>query len=373
MKEKILALWKRYGTLLVVLRFMVPLALYISFLTHYSAVQLDELNWRISEMGMIIFSTLVNSVPMWSGMQATRSRGLLYDAAASILGAEIVLFVYYMQYQFMAGVLLVAIFLGGLAWMLTQGRKYLNNCDEWNYVPQNLMKDYTVSRWQQREECSLFPIGLRRYLVMASALLLLVPSLMVVGYYGMGETREVGQQHAVVAADQDNPLLDNLATIAKLREAQWVFLSGQEKIDVLQVVADMEAQHLGIEPVTVVNSCLKETVLGQYTHTGRQVEIDLKKHEEGIPLDCIETILHECRHAFQFDCVDTLDWTNPDVAEGLYYEQVRKWQEEFQTQQENQNEQSAWNQTSERDAGQYAAEGRAIYQMYIDVSVLPAR
>lgn len=92
------------------------------------------------------------------------------------------------------------------------------------------------------------------------------------------------------------------------------------------------------------------------------------------PAEYLNTLLHECRHAYQHDCVDSLDWNDPAVQTGIYYAQARKWRFEHANYISLSEGQDAYfSQTIESDARRYADEGVYVYQQYIDFSNLPAR
>ena len=142
----------------------------------------------------------------------------------------------------------------------------------------------------------------------------------------------------------------------------------------MQVIADIETNYMGINPVVVVNCHLENQTIGAYDHSERQVHIDLEKHNGYDSLEYVNTILHECRHAYQHDCVDSLDWDNSQVQSGIYFAQARTWRyEQNNYVSANENRDAYLNQMTEKDARYYADEGSQIYQQYIYLSNLPPR
>lgn len=151
-------------------------------------------------------------------------------------------------------------------------------------------------------------------------------------------------------------------------------MSDQEKINALQIIADIETHYLGIEPFVVVNAHLGYRTAGTYDPAERTARIDFEKHEGDSPIEYVNTILHECRHAYQHDCIDSLDWSNPDIQNGIYYAPVRAWRYEHANYISLVEDHEAYySQSIEVDARQYAQDGIYVYQQYIDFGSLPAR
>lgn len=96
-------------------------------------------------------------------------------------------------------------------------------------------------------------------------------------------------------------LKNNLDTIEKIREnARWMPLTTKEKLQVLQTIADCEANSFGMDsPITVVIDDLSRGTLGAYDDSQRKVIID-RHHLENSNADLVlRTCLHECYHAWQ--------------------------------------------------------------------------
>ena len=100
----------------------------------------------------------------------------------------------------------------------------------------------------------------------------------------------------------------------------------------------------------------------------------MSKHSDDESIEAIITILHECRHAFQHDCVDSLDWEDQATQTGIYYAQARQWRyEQAHYISISESMDGYYDQEVEKDAKQYADEGIGTYWQYISLSDLPAR
>lgn len=357
------------------LRLLIPVLLLNILLSRgVHAVYIAALDAEIPLAAMRCIILGVHVMAAWFGLRAQRSHGWLYDTAACFLATEIVLFIYFMQDQFAAALLLVLVFCAGLVWLCTCGRRQLSSSCRRGEIPQVLMDDIIMSCEERRRPYTVFSVALRRYLTVVSAILLLAPSLFMVYHHRTGGVMHTGREHALLADTQDNQLPANLATIGLLEDSRWALLSRQEKINVLQVIADIETHHLNIAPVSVIDCHLENRVIGAYDHAGREAQIDMAKHEGDDPLEYVNTILHECRHAYQHDCIDSLDWADPQVQTGLYYAQARRWQYEHANYVSSAEDHDAYyNQAIEQDARAYAEEGVYVYRQYIYLGSLPPR
>ena len=100
----------------------------------------------------------------------------------------------------------------------------------------------------------------------------------------------------------------------------------------------------------------------------------MDKHIGYESLEYVNTILHECRHAYQHDCVDSLDWSDTEVQTGIYFSEVRNWRYEHANYVSASEDRDVYyNQWIEKDARHYAEEGVYVYQQYIYLGNLPTR
>lgn len=356
------------------LRILIP-AIMLNILTFaVHSVYISEIQFEISSIAMRCITLGTHMIAMWYGMKTEISRGWLYEITLCFLATELVLFIYFMQYQFMVAVLLITLWVIGCIWMFTYGRRRLRNAYRRGYISQAIMDDIIVSRKEKRKPYTVFSVALRRYLITSSAVLLVVPSFMMVYNYGIDGTKQIATEHAVIDNAYENQLIANLSSIWLLEDTNWTQLNNQQKVDALQVIADIETNYMGIAPVIVVNCNLENRTIGAYDHSKRRVQIDLEKHTGYDPLEYVNTVLHECRHAYQHDCVESLDWNDSQVQNGVYFAQARTWRyEQNNYVSASENRDLYYNQLTEKDARYYAEEGSQVYQQYIYLSNLPPR
>ena len=362
------------GALLPLFRVLIPVIMLNIMIPGVHAVYIPELGIEISSVAMHCIVIGVHTIAAWAGMQSEGSRGWSYEIASCFLATEIVLFIYFMQYQFAIALLLVIIYSAGLVWISTYGRRRLMYSYRRGHIPQTLMDDIIASSREKRRPYTVFSVALRRFMMIVPAVLLIAASIVMIYNHGLDGTKHTGKNHAIIADSQENQLIANLSTLQLLEDSSWELLSDQEKVDVLQVIADIETHYMKIVPVTVVNCHLENRTIGVYDHSQRQAQIDLDKHIGYESLEYVNTILHECRHAYQHDCVDSLDWSDTEVQTGIYFSEVRNWRYEHANYVSASEDRDVYyNQWIEKDARHYAEEDVYVYQQYIYLGNLPTR
>lgn len=353
--------------LLSVLRVAIPALLLLLFWRKAQGIYIQPLHLEIPASTMWVLCGVCHAVSIFYGRSARGRMGLGYELCCCVMATELWLFLYYLQYQPLGATLLLGIYAFGWAALERQGRG-------WQRLLNDGGRRHAARSSDPSSPAAFLALAKRRYAVMAAAGLLLVPSILTVSYYGLEGVQHRGKVHAPVSVAGENQMLANLSTIQLLNDASWREMGIQEKLDTLQVVADIETRYLQIEPVSVVSVHLENHTLGSYDNESRTVKIDFDHHAENDAMECLNTLLHECRHAFQHDCVQSLDWSNEQVLTGSYYAQARLWRQNFASYTPSSHDYAGYQQQAiEMDARAYADEVEDIYQYYCYLSKLPVR
>lgn len=352
-----------YGYLLSFFRVFLPILSLFLLQPYFGRIYIAPLYRILSPTTIAILLHLVHLLAIGFSDPRNHWRGWRYVLSVALLPTEISLFCFFAQHHFnIAVALFVAWLLGAIGVFIF--RKPLA---KWFVRRKYLLKDFALDLIVTTDNTHYgkdFPrISLRRYLAIAASVLMLVPSILVCCKYGLASVGHV--QPMVTAAELNNADEDH--TFKRLFADDWATISDDEKLEALQFVADIEAQWLGIKPVYVVPAKLDEITLGQHPRKSRFVVIDLEKESHLDVLTCINTILHECRHIYQDDCVQELDWSDPAVLTGVYYENARQWREDYAIRPPKGEEHfdEYYYQTIEVDAREYAQKRMAFYLHYM--------
>lgn len=157
----------------------------------------------------------------------------------------------------------------------------------------------------------------------------------------------------------------NMASVPKCSDEEWIKMNSEEKLEFLREIVSHETAYMCIPEILVCMETLnrdgERLVLGKYDVKRNEILIDAGYLLKATYLACLETILHECRHAMQHHVVDyLLDWKDEIVQTHIFFEQARQWKESFKSDDDDRIEAYYWDST-EVDARAYAEDRMFIY------------
>ena len=160
----------------------------------------------------------------------------------------------------------------------------------------------------------------------------------------------------------------NMEYLKMWEDERLAKLTDKEKIELFQKFADLECTYLGIEPVHVEKEVfLNKNKRGSYNPEERILSISdqLLKVSSA---NAMETLLHECHHAYAWDLVLHLE-RNKELANSdfLLYRDVLEWRMGFERYVNGEEDYDAyyWNPV-EIAARRHAKERSGIYLAFID-------
>lgn len=93
----------------------------------------------------------------------------------------------------------------------------------------------------------------------------------------------------------------NIDILAGLRRENWEKLSLQQRLDIMQTVANIEAQHLnipfGVKVITLEN--MPEDLFAAYSNEKKRIIINMDSLGFDPPIFVLESVCHEMRHCYQ--------------------------------------------------------------------------
>lgn len=106
------------------------------------------------------------------------------------------------------------------------------------------------------------------------------------------------------SAESDS-LANHIETLCLLQAETWEGLSLEERLSVMQVVANIERKYLGIFDTLVVKTdVLNEDTVATYENTAKRITIDIGHLEDDSSEEVLNSVAHECYHAYQYALVD---------------------------------------------------------------------
>ena len=101
---------------------------------------------------------------------------------------------------------------------------------------------------------------------------------------------------------------ENIEKLTNINQEKWDTLSVQEKLDVCQIIANIEANYFGIEQELYVEMGeLGKDVNGHYESDSHKIVINTEHIMESPAAAVINTICHEAYHSYQFRLVELYD------------------------------------------------------------------
>lgn len=155
----------------------------------------------------------------------------------------------------------------------------------------------------------------------------------------------------------------NIDKLMQLQEDKWVSLSLDERLDILQTIADIERRYLGIpHELNVVYKDIEETdILGHYLDKTHTITVNTPHLTNDDPFDLLNTICHESYHAYQHRLVEMYNESSEKFKELRVYIDVKDYAEEFANYTSGSEDKLTYfTQTCEEDARDYASS--AVYE-----------
>ena len=157
----------------------------------------------------------------------------------------------------------------------------------------------------------------------------------------------------------------HIETLALLEEEPWRALSTQEKLDVLQTAANIEAYYLGLpHELNVIAGMLPESTLGSYNDRTHVITLNIDHLENDFAHEVLDSLCHEARHSYQRRLCDLYDSASESQKALLLFseEDIRAYKQEFSDYTSGKEDpQGYYSQRCETDAREYASACVADY------------
>ncbi len=167
-----------------------------------------------------------------------------------------------------------------------------------------------------------------------------------------------------VAEDKAEILEENLPVISKIDDDIWKKLSFEDRLDVLQTLANVDASQQGIShEINVCSEYLGSYTYGTYDYSTHTVTISSDVIEMDTATESVKTLCHEVRHAYQHDVANAFISLDKDYQQLLIFDDVRKYYENIEDYQtaEKDGFDEYENQTIEVDSREYSEQKASFY------------
>lgn len=174
---------------------------------------------------------------------------------------------------------------------------------------------------------------------------------------------------AAVEENKAEAIEKNMPVISKIDESIWKNLSPEDRIDVMQTLANVEKVQLGIShEVNVRADSLGLGTYGVYDHSKHEVTINMQILMDDDSTDAVSTLCHELRHAFQHDSADAFLSLGKEYQQLEIFDDMRAFYENFEDYQSASRDgfDEYESQTVEADSREYSEEQAAFYFWAVD-------
>lgn len=169
----------------------------------------------------------------------------------------------------------------------------------------------------------------------------------------------LSDKSAVSGNDSGETIEKNIETIVLLQQNEWEQLDKAERLSVMQSVANIEANFLGLpHELHVQVENLSGGTLGTYTDSSHAITIDNEHIMNADSFEVLRTVLHESFHGYSHRLVDLYQLADEDLRNLKGLQSAKVYDEEFNSYTDpNLDYEEYYDMKSEEDARSYAENG----------------
>lgn len=165
--------------------------------------------------------------------------------------------------------------------------------------------------------------------IIVSCLALLIVPVGINAIFGnsmfMKRVSAVGPERA-----EEYTISNNIENVVKFEESKWNDLSSKEKIDALQVIANIEMRYLGLpHELNVIARKLEESTIASYNDDEHIIMVNIDYLDGSSAEEMLDSLCHEAYHAYQHRLVDVYDDIDYEYKNLLTFSNVSIYKQEF--------------------------------------------
>lgn len=186
--------------------------------------------------------------------------------------------------------------------------------------------------------------------------------------YGLDDSLIWNSVNASNPADSaDWTISNNIEIVGNLREDVWKELSASEKVDTLQVIANIERKYLGLpNELNVKVSLCTEHTLASYDDSTHTITLNIEFFDDQTAHEMLDSICHECFHSYQHRLCELYGDTDQHYADLLLFADIPSYVAEFTDYTDGDDDSLGYySQLCEVRARQYAQQ--AVWEYYMKI------
>ncbi len=207
-----------------------------------------------------------------------------------------------------------------------------------------------------------------RYIMCFSAVIVIVVSMLGL-LFGWASKSEITQPvEDLNIGNYEECLENNIDELAKLDEPVWETLNTDEKIEVIQTLAEVEKSYLGLAVKLKISVEPAQTTerMGYYLKSGEKIVISKHSIENNSSWVIVNTLCHEIYHAYEDKLIDLYIKAEPSEKKLDIFSDARNYYREYKNYISPEDNYSGYyNQATEADAREHAKQATINYYRYI--------
>lgn len=161
-------------------------------------------------------------------------------------------------------------------------------------------------------------------------LVLAVSITVFVFYLVLGGSLVSSSAQAISPETESVTMEDHMETLCLLEEERWALLDPEEKLTVLQTVANIEVSRLGLSHELNLRAApLGELLLGQYVDDTHEIMLNVELLTTATAHAALEVVAHEAHHAYEWRLIDLYESCDAEKQKLMIFDDARQYQVEF--------------------------------------------
>jgi len=199
---------------------------------------------------------------------------------------------------------------------------------------------------------------------LAIGMLVIILSLGLGGLFDNGILHVSDVKATVGTESEEQTIENNIETVKLLQQEEWEKLSTDEKMNVIQCVANIESRYLGLpQELNVEGAILGTNTLACYIEEMHMIQINIDHLETAPAHEILNSVCHEARHGYQHCLVDVYNHTDETYRNLQLFHSAQSYAREFDDYVDGYADfYSYYAQDCEEDSRQYAE--FAVYDYY---------
>lgn len=316
-------------------------------------------NWTYNDSRLLCWGILAWSVLIGIIFTFKRQRNNLSVFVNIFFGLG--LYSFFAYYKYFENLIIISLF---IALILTLAYAIIIMRKKINFKNKNFHNNKIFYSFKVRSK-HIF-LGSRTIFAICMAVLLVPFSIKCLFEYSLFQAQVSAEYYCI---NDEYTIENQIDELVKFDESTWINLTLQEKLVLMQIAANIEANYLGIShELNVVSITVADNVYGYYDYSKHLIVVNTTILENSNAYDVLETVCHEAYHAYQYQQVILFNQLDEESQSLLMFYEISLYKAEFEGGYIDGTDDFAgyYMQTCEVNAREYADEAVRSYKYWVN-------